>query len=179
MIDVIIKGRRTGKTIQGIEWLRQVNHGLVICPTPAMAQSLRREYQDDPRLRIATYNQRAMIRGTSFDRIYIDECFALGDPLNYITHELFPILHSHVGNREPLEDRILMIGTPMGPRPDWLIRNEGSLFNITVEKPLEESYETIPPPMAEMLRMPWNDSDWKGFLEEFAKPVERLLSFEF
>ena len=131
MIDVIIKGRKTGKTRQGIEWLRGVRHGLMICPTPAMAQYMRGEYRGG-NIRFIAQKQCTMLRGNSFDRVYIDECFALNNPIEYLRRELFPMLHMHVGNGELIEDRILMIGTPMGPYPDWLKENEGSLFNVCI-----------------------------------------------
>ena len=177
MIDVIIKGRGTGKTTQGIEWARRSRHGLVVCPTPAIAEYLRDEYGDNDRLRFATPNQRSMLRGNSFDRIFIDECFYLDDTLEYLRRDVFPMLYAHVGNQEPLEDRVLMIGTPMGPKPKWLEENEGSLFNIKVEKPDFDIFENRY--MREVAEMEWNNPDWTGFLQEFTQPKEGLLSFEF
>jgi hypothetical protein len=176
MVDVIIKGRRTGKTTQGIDWVGEVRHGLVICPSNVMMLQMQRNHRDE-NIRFATQNQRTMLRGNSFDRVYIDECFHLNNPLGFITQELFPMLHMHVGNGDPVEDRILMIGTPMGPKPRWLEENKGSLFNIVVEPP--PNYDDVDERLSEILRMEWENPNWVDFLQEFTRPAERLLSFEF
>ena len=180
MIDVIVKGRRTGKTTQGINWLSQVRHGAVVCPYTNMARTLRSSHRDSDidflsaGSELFSGNQSSLgliIRERSYDRIYVDDCFGLQDPVRFITGELFPLLIRHSGNSEPAMDRILMMGSPMGPQPEWLIENQGNLFNIIVEQPAPNTDERI--------MVDWDRQEWQGFLQEYTQPVIRMLSFEF